>query len=172
MTSSPGAFVSGWSLSDPGVLRFHLGWTGLLRLAWANDLELSDLNRSRRAGASPEVMDGAPHVGAASTARRPRKFAALERHRPPGTRALEGVGNGVLEISEDLVGFEYLAYMQADDPELFAQLYHRRGDLMVGIWQRFLAQYAESFTIRRRATTLASRRAPWLVSRRTIRQHI
>ena len=52
------------------------------------------------------------------------------------------MGNGVLEISEDLVGFEYLAYLQADDPELFAELYERIGDLMVEIWQRFLKRYA------------------------------
>ena len=29
-------------------------------------------------------------------------------------------GNGIFEISEDLVGFERLAYVQADEPELFA----------------------------------------------------
>jgi uroporphyrinogen decarboxylase len=38
-----------------------------------------------------------------------RKFAALGRNLPPGMKALGGVGNGVLEISEDLVGFESLA---------------------------------------------------------------
>ena len=34
------------------------------------------------------------------------KFDALRRHLPPGMKALGGVGNGVFEISEDLVGFE------------------------------------------------------------------
>ena len=38
-------------------------------------------------------------------------------------KALGGVGNGVLEISEDLVGLEQLAYLQADDPELFLDRY-------------------------------------------------
>jgi len=38
--------------------------------------------------------------------------------------ALGGIGNGV-EISEDLVGFERLAYLQADDPELFTALYEK-----------------------------------------------
>ena len=42
---------------------------------------------------------------------------------PVGMKALGGIGNGVFEISEDLVGFENLAYMQADDPELFEALY-------------------------------------------------
>ncbi len=53
------------------------------------------------------------------------QFAALGRAMPQGMKALGGVGNGVLEISEDLVGFQYLAYMMADDPDLFADLYAR-----------------------------------------------
>jgi uroporphyrinogen decarboxylase len=47
------------------------------------------------------------------------QFCALLKCLPEGMKALGGVGNGVFEISEDLVGFEYLAYLQADDPELY-----------------------------------------------------
>ena len=84
------------------------------------------------------------------------RFDALRRHLPPGMKALGGVGNGVLEISEDLVGFESLAYVQADDPALFADLYRRIGDLMTGIWQRFLR------AVRRRLRHLPVRRRPGL----------
>jgi uroporphyrinogen decarboxylase len=70
------------------------------------------------------------------------KFDALARHLPPGMKALGGVGNGVFEISEDLVGFECLAYLRADYPELFARLYQKIGDLMASIWQEFLRRYA------------------------------
>ena len=59
-----------------------------------------------------------------------RKFNALRHNLPPGMAAVGGVGNGVFEISEDLVGFEYLAYMQADDPQLLSWLYAKIGDLM------------------------------------------
>ena len=59
------------------------------------------------------------------------KLDALVRQLPRGVKALGGVGNGVFEISEDLVGFESLAYLRADDPETFAALYQRIGDLMV-----------------------------------------
>ena len=62
------------------------------------------------------------------------QFENLARCLPDGMLALGGVGNGVFEISEDLVGFQYLAYLQADDPQLFADLYQRIGDLMVLIW--------------------------------------
>jgi uroporphyrinogen decarboxylase len=100
-----------------------------------------------------------------------RKFAALGSHLPPGMKALGGVGNGVLEIGEDLVGFESLAYLQADDPALFVELYCRIGDLMTGIWQRFLAQYADSFAICRFGDDLGFKTST-LVSPRIIRQHI
>ena len=86
-------------------------------------------------------------------------------------KALGGVGNGVLEISEDLVGFESLAYVQADDPVLFADLYRRIGDLMTGIWQRFLAHYADVFAICRFGDDLGFKTST-LVSPRIIRQHI
>ena len=68
-----------------------------------------------------------------------RKFRAMGACLPPGMQAIGGPGNGVFEISEDLVGFQYLAYMLADDPELFADLFRRIGDLMVEIWAVFLA---------------------------------
>ncbi len=61
--------------------------------------------------------------------------------------ALGGVGNGVFEISEDLVGFEYLAYMQVDDPELYADVYQKIGDLMVAIWREFLSRYADMYAV-------------------------
>ena len=76
-----------------------------------------------------------------------RHFAALTRRMPAGMKALGGVGYGVFEISEDLVGFERLAYMQADDPELFTDLYIKIGDLLVDVWAKVLAKYGETFAI-------------------------
>ena len=67
------------------------------------------------------------------------KFQALARHLPRGMRALGGVGNGVFEISEDLVGFQYLPYIMVDDPELFAAIYQKIGDLMVEYLDRLPA---------------------------------
>ncbi|NLE45349.1 MAG: hypothetical protein GX620_11560 [Chloroflexi bacterium] len=73
------------------------------------------------------------------------QFSALRRQLPAGMKAIGGVGNGVFEISEDLVGFEYLCYLQVDDPQLFADLYRRIGDLMVEIWRGFLERHADDF---------------------------
>ena len=68
------------------------------------------------------------------------QFAALQKMLPSGMKAIGGIGNGVFEISEDLVGLECLAYMQADDPGLFAELYVKIGRLMQTLWDRFLTR--------------------------------
>jgi uroporphyrinogen decarboxylase len=99
------------------------------------------------------------------------KFNALRKNLPSGMTALGGVGNGVFEISEDLVGFEYLAYMQADDPKLFSWLYVKIGDLMVTIWQRFLTQFGDLFAICRMGDDLGYKTRT-LTSPRNIRQFI
>lgn len=100
-----------------------------------------------------------------------RQFQAFIRRLPPGMLALGGVGNGAFEISEDLVGFQYLAYMQADDPQLYSELYQRIGDLLVSIWVRFLDRYSDHFAICRMGDDLGFK-TNTLVSPRTIRQHV
>jgi len=100
-----------------------------------------------------------------------RQFKALSQSLPAGMKALGGVGNGVFEISEDLVGFQYLAYLSQDDPELFADLYHQIGDLMVAIWTRFLNRYSEDFVICRFGDDLGYKTST-LVSPGMIREHI
>jgi uroporphyrinogen decarboxylase len=99
------------------------------------------------------------------------QFRALSRNIPGGMKALGGVGNGVFEISEDLVGFQYLAYLQKDDPQLFRDLYIRIGDLMVDIWTTFLARYAGDFAICRFGDDLGFKTST-LVSPKTIREHV
>jgi uroporphyrinogen decarboxylase len=81
------------------------------------------------------------------------------------------VGNGVFEISEDLVGFEYLCYLESDDPGLFADLYRRIGDLMVGIWKRFLIRHAGSFAVCRFGDDLGFKTAT-LLSPASLRRHV
>ncbi len=97
------------------------------------------------------------------------KFQALARHLPPGMRALGGVGNGVFEISEDLVGFQYLPYIMVDDPELFAAIYQKIGDLMVEIWTVFLQRHSDAFAICRFGDDLGFKTST-LVSPALIRQ--
>jgi uroporphyrinogen decarboxylase len=81
------------------------------------------------------------------------------------------VGNGVLEISEDLVGYEYLCYMMVDDPELFADLYRKIGDLMLNLWTTFLQRYTGVYAICRFGDDLGFKTST-LIAPRTIREHI
>jgi len=99
------------------------------------------------------------------------RFDALARAMPAGMKALGGVGNGVFEISEDLVGFQYLAYLQADQPELYTALYQKIGDLMMGIWKTFLNRYADLFAICRFGDDLGFKSGT-LVSPKTLRQYV
>ena len=99
------------------------------------------------------------------------RFDALRQCMPHGMMALGGVGNGVLEISEDLVGFQQLAYMQVDDPDLYADLYRAIGDLMVELWTTFLERHADAYAICRFGDDLGFKTST-LVSPTTIRRHI
>lgn len=99
------------------------------------------------------------------------RFDLFCRQIPAGMKALGGVGNGVLEISEDLVGFEHLCYMLADDAELFAKLYDKIGRLMTTIWRRFLAKYHEQYAICRFGDDLGFKTST-LLKPDTIRSHI
>ncbi len=100
-----------------------------------------------------------------------RQFQALGRHLPPGMKALAGVGNGVLEIAEDLVGYQYMAYMQADDPQLLADIYARIGDLMMNLWAAFMERYGDFYAIYRFGDDLGFRTST-LVSPQMIRTYI
>lgn len=75
------------------------------------------------------------------------RLDALQAVMPPGMKALGGCGFGIFEISEDLVGFEDLCVLAFDDPELFADLYVRIGDLMVLLWTELLRRYGELFAV-------------------------
>jgi uroporphyrinogen decarboxylase len=100
-----------------------------------------------------------------------RQFRALGECLPQGMKAVGGVGNGVFEVSEDLVGFEYLCYMQVDDPELFSDLFGRIGGLMVDLWRTFLARYADLFAVCRFGDDLGFKTAT-LLAPDTIRTHV
>jgi uroporphyrinogen decarboxylase len=99
------------------------------------------------------------------------KFKALAKNLPEGMKAVGGVGNGVFEISEDLVGLEYLAYMQVDNPQLYEKVYSKIGDLMYQIWDWFLQNHSQSFAVCRIGDDLGYKSGT-LISPAGIRKHI
>ena len=70
-------------------------------------------------------------------------FAALRRNMPEGMLAVGGVGNGVFECVQDLVGYMDLCYLREDEPELYEALFRRVGQVSLSIWKRFLEEYGD-----------------------------
>ena len=75
------------------------------------------------------------------------RYDALVEALPPGMKIVGGVGYGVFEISEDLVGLEHLPFMMVDEPELYVDLYNRIGDMLCTIWAEMVKRYGDSFVI-------------------------
>lgn len=98
-------------------------------------------------------------------------FDALADNMPAGMKAVGGVGNGVFEISEDLVGLEYLPFMQVDDPELYTDVYKKIGDLMCTIWSEFLKRYKPVFAAGRMGDDLGFK-SSLLTNPSTLREHV
>lgn len=74
-------------------------------------------------------------------------FDALRKTMPEGMAAIGGVGNGVFECVEDLVGFEDLCYMKLDDEELYQDMFSAVGNLLCEIWSRFLTEYGDLYCV-------------------------
>jgi uroporphyrinogen-III decarboxylase len=98
-------------------------------------------------------------------------FDAIRKVVPPGMKAYGGCGCGIFEVSEDLVGFESLCILQFEDPELFADLYRRIGDLYVDLWQWVISRYGDLFVFYRMGDDLGYKTST-LMAPDTIRTHI
>jgi uroporphyrinogen decarboxylase len=72
-------------------------------------------------------------------------FEAIREILPAGMKAYGGCGYGIFEASQDLVGYENLCIMQCMDPDLFAGLFSRIGDLWEELWQGVIRRYADIF---------------------------
>ncbi len=99
------------------------------------------------------------------------RFDELAACLPDGMKAVGGIGNGVFEISEDLVGLEYLPFIQVDDPELYSDLFRKIGDMMCTVWVEFLKRYRETFAVCRFGDDLGFN-SSLLTNPSTIREHI
>ena len=99
------------------------------------------------------------------------RFEALREALPPGMKAVGGVGYGVFELTQDLVGFEDLCYMLADDEELFRDLINKVGETLLRIWTRLLREFGDIFCVCRFGDDLGYK-ASTLFSAETLRKYI
>ncbi len=99
------------------------------------------------------------------------RFASLLETCPPGMKAVGGVGNGVFEIVQDLVGYINLCFLRADDEELYADLFARVSALMHAIWSWFLPAYGDAYCVVRAGDDLGFRSST-LLSKEDLRAHV
>lgn len=97
-----------------------------------------------------------------------RNFAAAC---PAGMKAVGGVGNGLFEAVQDIVGYIDLCYIKADDEELYADLFKAMGDVQYKIWDRFMDEFSDVFCILRFGDDLGFKSST-LLSADDIRTHI
>ncbi|MHB8962263.1 MAG: uroporphyrinogen decarboxylase family protein [Saccharofermentanales bacterium] len=100
-----------------------------------------------------------------------RFFDALRETMPAGMKAIGGVGNGVFECVQDIVGYADLCYISVDDPDLFAKLFERVGEVSLTIWSRFLHDYSDIYCVCRFGDDLGFKNTT-LLSADMIRTHI
>ncbi|HUV06097.1 MAG TPA: uroporphyrinogen decarboxylase family protein, partial [Spirochaetia bacterium] len=74
-------------------------------------------------------------------------YHLLRELMPPGMKAIGGPGNGVFECVQDLVGYEPLCYIAVDDPELYSDLFDAVGRVMSAIWERFLDEFGDIYSV-------------------------
>ena len=74
---------------------------------------------------------------------------ALRDNMPEGMKAVGGVGFGVFEVVQDLVGFENLCIISFEDEELFKEVFIRVGNMMLEIWKFILSNYNDVFCVYR-----------------------
>ena len=98
-------------------------------------------------------------------------FKALRANLHEGMLAVGGVGNGVFECVQELVGFEELCLIRADDEELFADLFAKAGDVLCSIWTRFLPQFGDIFCVFRMGDDLGFKSST-LLPPDDIRKHV
>lgn len=98
-------------------------------------------------------------------------FESLREVMPAGMKAIGGVGNGIFECVQDITGYMNLCFIKSDDPELYADLFKKVGEVSVSIWREFLRLYGDIYCVPRFGDDLGYK-SNTLVSAEDIKSHI
>jgi len=100
-----------------------------------------------------------------------QNFDLLREALPEGMKAVGGVGNGIFECVQDVVGYENLCLISIDDPRLYADLFSAVGRTNLSIWKKFLENYADMYAVCRFGDDLGYK-ASTMLAPDDIRKHI
>lgn len=98
-------------------------------------------------------------------------FDSVAKALPEGMKACGGIGNGIFEVSQDLVGYEHLCLMQYMDPDLFNDLFKKIGDIFSVLWGQLMERYNDMFVFCRMGDDLGYKNST-LLEPDTIKLHI
>ena len=90
------------------------------------------------------------------------RLEAIRKVMPVGMKAYGGCGYGIFESAQDLVGYEQLCLMQYLDPDLFADLFRKIGDLYTELWIGMVKKYSDIFVFYRMGDDLGHKTATML----------
>ncbi len=99
------------------------------------------------------------------------QYRALAQALPPGMKAVGGVGNGIFETAQDFLPLAELAMLRVDDPEAYALLWQKVGDMFLSLWTWLLDRHADAFAVCRMGDDLGYKSSTML-SPADIRTHI
>ena len=99
------------------------------------------------------------------------EFTLLSEQALPGMSAVGGVGNGVFEVVQDLVGYEDLCIISFEDPELYSDIFRKVGDMLLSIWKTLLHRFGDVFCICRFGDDLGFK-SNTLLPHKDIKDHI
>lgn len=78
-----------------------------------------------------------------------RQMVNFAKACPAGMKAIGGVGNGIFECVQDIVGYMDLCYIKSDDEELYYDIFSAVSKVLMKIWDRFMAQYSDVYCLLR-----------------------
>ncbi len=76
-------------------------------------------------------------------------FKAIFEVIPAGMKLIGGVGNGIFECVQEVCGFLDLCLISSDDPELYAELFVKMGDISLKIWDKFMREFSDNYCVMR-----------------------